>query len=261
MNLFEHTSKEPGMWRGWLSNGQSVELSLGKRGWEFGAGVHIHSNDSDLGDRILFLKFWRGTAVIPLGIIEHPWPPMDGPQWSIYASREFGLTLHWGLRRWSADWPWDRHVLAYEEQMPDGSWRNITYGEDNPPYRERHPYTYVLRSGVVQNRIQFPDNKLSSGVLRVPQSLDELRARHGAAAGAIDKDQLARNAIGLKRGDLHVGVLISSRDAGVSDPPNGRVLGLDRFFLTAFRHRRRRSGLRFQTGFPGDQARRPPPRE
>lgn len=151
MKIFEHTCKEPGLWRGWVSNGQSVELSRSRYGWDFGLGVHIHSNDADLGDRMLFVKFWRWTAVIPLGIIDHPWPPMDGPQWSVYASGEFGLTLNWGLRRKSFDWPWSLHTIAYEHQMPDGSWRDVM-DRSAEPYEEHWPYTYTLRSGAVQNR-------------------------------------------------------------------------------------------------------------
>jgi hypothetical protein len=150
--IFKHTFREKGLWRGWVKNGQSVEISMLKRGWDFGAGIHIHSNDADMGDRMLFLKFWRLTVVLPLGIIPHPWPPMDGPQWSAYASKEFGLTFHWGLRRKSFDWPWDLHTLAYEQMLPDGSWRDV-FDREAKPYSEVHPYTYTLRSGVVQERI------------------------------------------------------------------------------------------------------------
>lgn len=155
--IFEHTYRERGMWRGWLRNGQSVEISWDKRGWEFGAGIHIHSNDADMGDRMIFLKFWRLTVVLPIGIIPHPWPAMDGPQWSAYASGEFGLTFHWGIRRKYFDWPWDLHTLAYQVQMPDGSWRGVLSRPGDPdqqgePYSETHPYTYTLRSGEVQHR-------------------------------------------------------------------------------------------------------------
>lgn len=145
------------MWRGWLENGQSVEFYWGKRGWEFGGGVHIHSNDDDMGDRMLFLKFWRFTVILPLGIVPHPWEAMDGPQWSIYASQEFGFTIHWGLKRKSWDWPWMWHTLAYEQQMPDGSWLDVMsrYTDEGKqePYSEVYPYTYVLRSGTVQKRV------------------------------------------------------------------------------------------------------------
>ena len=151
MKVFKHTAKEPGMWRGWLSNGQSVELSRSKYGWDFGFGVHIHNNEADKGDRMLFLKFWRFTAILPLGIVEHPWPPMDAPQWSVYASKEFGLTFHWGLWRKSFDWPWDLHTLAYEKQLPSGSWVSV-FDWDAEPYTETYDYTYTLRSGEVQKR-------------------------------------------------------------------------------------------------------------
>lgn len=148
---FTHTSSEPGLWRGWLKNGQSLELSWHKRGWEFGAGVLIHSNDDDMGDRMLRIKLWRFAVFIPLGIVAHPWPPMDGPQWSAFASDEFGLVFHWGQRRKSFDWPWSWHTLRYEKQMPEGSWRDV-FDRSAEPAKETHPYTYVLRSGTVQER-------------------------------------------------------------------------------------------------------------
>lgn len=149
--MFKHTYLEKGMWRGWLKNGQAVEISWGNRGWSFGGGVHIHDNDDDMGDRALFLKIWRLTVVLPLGVVDHPWPPMDGPQWSVYASSEFGLTFHWGLRRASFDWPWDWHTRRYEQQLSDGSWVSV-FDRDAKPYTETHPYTYTLRSGEVQRR-------------------------------------------------------------------------------------------------------------
>ena len=149
--IFKYTAKEPGLWRGWLRNDQSVEISTKKSGWDFGGGVHVHSNDADMGDRMLFLKLWRLTIVLPLGITEHPWPSMDGPQWSAYASREFGLTFHWGLRRKSFDWPWCLHTLAYEHQLADGSWRDV-FDHSTKPYSEVYSYTYTLRNGTVQNR-------------------------------------------------------------------------------------------------------------
>lgn len=149
--LFKHTHRERGSWRGWLKNGQSVEISLAKHGWDFGAGVHIHSNDDDMGDRTLFLKFWRLTIVLPLGVIPHPWPTFDGPQWSAYASSEYGLTFHWGLRRKSFDWPGTLVTVEYEQQLPDESWRSV-FDHSVKPYAEDHPYTYILRNGEVQAR-------------------------------------------------------------------------------------------------------------
>lgn len=149
--LFEHTAKEKGLWRGWLKNGQSVELSWGKRGWAFGVGIHIHDNDDDLGDRMLCVKLWRFTAFLPLGIVPHPWPALEGPQWSAYGSSEFGLAFRWGLRRKSFDWPWMLHTLRYEMQMPDGSWRGV-FDFDAEPAKEAHAYVYRLNSGEIQHR-------------------------------------------------------------------------------------------------------------
>jgi hypothetical protein len=155
--IFEHTSREKDMWRGWLKNGQSVELTRKRYGWDFGGGVHVHSDDNDQGSRMLFLKFWRFTAIIPLGIIRRTISIDDEPQWSVYASGEFGLTLHWGHRRWSTDWPWDWHTLAYEHQLADGSWVEVLTrlgfdGVKTEPYTEVYSYEYHLKRGEVQKR-------------------------------------------------------------------------------------------------------------
>lgn len=173
--IFKHTASEPRMWRGWLKNGQSVELTRSRHGWEFGGGVHVHSDDCDNGSRMLFLKLWRFTAVIPLGILPGPYEVGEEPQWSAYASSEFGLTAHWNKRRWSRDFPWsfDWHRTSY--LLKDGTWlhewRNDRPGV-NPksPFKDNYdhyqrirdqregnewsqelPYSYTLRSGAVQN--------------------------------------------------------------------------------------------------------------
>jgi hypothetical protein len=150
--IFKHTSKEPGMWRGWLRNGQAVEITWGKRGWEFGGGVHIHSNDDDKGDRMLFLKVWRLTVILPLGVIDREYAWGDEPQWSAYLSSEFGATFHCGQRRKSFDLPWFPVTLRYEKMLPNGAWGDV-FDRDAKPYQEQHPYTYTLRSGEVQECI------------------------------------------------------------------------------------------------------------
>ena len=151
--IFQHTAKEPGMWRGWLKDGQSVEINWHRRAWAFGARVTIHSDDDDRGRRLLNLCFWRLSVWLPLGITDHPWERMDGPRWGVEASQEFGLQAYWGLRRKSWDWPWCWHTLAYETQLVDGSWRDMGW-EDRQAlaYAERWPYRYVLRSGKEQLR-------------------------------------------------------------------------------------------------------------
>ena len=153
MGIFRHTASEPGMWRGWLHNDQCLELHMNKRGWDFGAGILIHTNDADQGDRMLCLKFWRFSAYIPLGIV--PLPDNchigDEPQWSAFGSSEFGLRLHWDQRRWQFDWPGTVFTVAYEMQLPNGSWVNV-FDRTAEPRTEVHPYHYVLKSGEVQAR-------------------------------------------------------------------------------------------------------------
>lgn len=150
--IFQHTAKERGMWRGWLKNGQSVELTWGRRGWEFGGGVHVHSDEDDRPSRMLFFKFWRFTAIIPLGFGPGEIDMNDEPQWSVYANSEFGLLLHWARHRASFDWPWTWHTLAYQKMMVNGAWCSVSDNDDST-YFESYPYTYTLRSGEVQHRI------------------------------------------------------------------------------------------------------------
>jgi hypothetical protein len=152
--IFEHTSKEKGMWRGWLKDGQSVEINWDRRAWCFGGRVTIHSDDDDRGRRLLNLSFWRLSIWLPLGITAHPWETMDGPQWGVEASKEFGFQLFWGQRRKSYDWPWDWHTLAYEQQIiagDEGSWVSV-FDWDSKPDSDTYPYTYTLRNGTVQER-------------------------------------------------------------------------------------------------------------
>lgn len=149
--IFKHTHRERGMWRGWLKNGQSLELNRSRSGWDFGAGVLIHSNGSAAADRMLCLKFWRFSAYIPLGIIRGPFTVGDEPQWSAFGSADYGVVLHWGQRRRSFDWPWAVFTVAYESQLPDGTWRSV-FDSLPRPHFEEHPYTYTLASGEVQNR-------------------------------------------------------------------------------------------------------------
>jgi hypothetical protein len=149
--IFTHTLSERDMWRGWLPNGQSLELSRARSGWELGAGILIHQNDADDGDRMLCLKFWRFSAYIPLGVVSGPFQCGDEPQWSVFGCSEFRLSFRWGGRSRYHDWPGTIFTVAYEQQMLDGSWRDV-FDRTDKPYSETHPYTYVLRSGEVQNR-------------------------------------------------------------------------------------------------------------
>lgn len=151
--IFKHTSKERGLWRGWLRNGQAVEISTGNPEREFGGGVHTLRKDDGRGDRLLFLCVWRMTVILPLGVIDREYVRDDVPQWSIYASGKSGLTIHCGRRRWHWDWPWSLHTLAYEQQIiagDEGSWVSF-FDRDGRPYTETHHYSYRLMSGEVQH--------------------------------------------------------------------------------------------------------------
>lgn len=171
--MFSHTHAERGMWRGWLRNGQSVEIVWPRS--SLGLRVLIHSNDDDMGDRMLFVGLGLVGAYIPLGIVSHGYQVGDEPSWGIELSREFGLNLHWGERRWHRDWPWDFDYIRSSYLLADGSWRTETsakqaevnrHGRDaamayhdecwsarDLRWQEEHPYRYVLRSGEVQERI------------------------------------------------------------------------------------------------------------
>jgi hypothetical protein len=151
--IFKHTSREKGMWRGWFNDGQSVEINWDRWGWRFAALAMINNDDDDRGRRLINISFWRLSVWLPLGITAHPWPPMEGPQWGVSASKEFGLTFHWGHRRRSFDWPWDWHTLAYEEQAEDGSWHKVSWRDETyEAHKETYGYTYALRNGTVQER-------------------------------------------------------------------------------------------------------------
>jgi hypothetical protein len=151
MKVFEHTAREPGMWRGWMRDDQVLELHWGKRGWSFGAGVLIHSGDDDRGRRMLCLTFWRFSAYIPLGVTKHPISIDSEPQWSVFGSDEHGLWFRWGHQSKRFDWPGSRYCVHYQQQLSDGAWVSV-FNHSTPAYSEDYPYTYTLKNGEVQRR-------------------------------------------------------------------------------------------------------------
>lgn len=168
--IFEHTSSDRGMWRGWIRNGQSLEIVWPRA--SIGLRVLIHSNDSDNGDRMLFVGLGFVGVYIPLGVVSGPYEVGEEPSWGIEASREFGLNLNWGRRRKHFDWPWDFDFHLRRYLLADGTWRTETAGKQIEVNRqgrdaalaymdecwaaralywqEDRPYRYVLRSGEVQ---------------------------------------------------------------------------------------------------------------
>ena len=151
VKIFEHTAREPGMWRGWLRDDQVLELHLGKRGWSFGAGILVHSGDDDRGRRMLHLTFWRFSAFIPMGITKHYVSIDNEPQWSVFGSDEFGLWFRWGHKSKCFDWPGSSYTVHYQQQLADGSWADV-FDHTVTAYAEKHPYTYALKNGTIQVR-------------------------------------------------------------------------------------------------------------
>ncbi|SFY18451.1 hypothetical protein SAMN04244548_02990 [Paracoccus pantotrophus] len=154
MRIFRHTALEPGMWRGWLKNDQSLEITWPtswRRGWSgVGLRVLIHSNDCDQGNRMLNVALGFGQAFIPLGIVPQEYQVGEEPIWGIDMSREFGIRLCWG--RWSRwwDWPFRLETLSWQYEAGDGTWRDVRAGEDRVVMPETHPYSYTLDSGEIQ---------------------------------------------------------------------------------------------------------------
>jgi len=151
--MFEHTSKEKGMWRGWLKNDQALEIYWG-RSCGVAVRILIHSNDADQGDRMLNLSLGFAQAFIPLGISKRDYRVGDEPSWGFDLSREFGIVLNWGRHRKHWDWPFHSFTLRYEQEEQDGSWCSVFEASraDRNPKEESYAYTYVLKSGEVQHR-------------------------------------------------------------------------------------------------------------
>lgn len=159
--IFEHTAREAGMWRGWFRGGQSLEITWPRTS----VGLKITTFDND-DDRTARKTCWVGLGVvqafIPMWTVPSDWPPMDGPQWGIDLSREFGIVWNWGQKRRSWNWPFHTTLVAWEYEAEGGSWINMDQRPELPKgadwdrrpgaKRETYPYRYVLRCGRVQER-------------------------------------------------------------------------------------------------------------
>lgn len=149
MMIFRHTSRERGMWRGWLESGHVLEIHWGREP----IGVVLSECDDDGTDfrRQLWIGLGLVQAFIPLWKIDvdDAWD-RDEPAWGIRADREHAW-FRWGAKSRLLDWPWMLHTLAYEMQMADGSWESV-FKHEASPRTEDHPYSYTLKSGEVQKR-------------------------------------------------------------------------------------------------------------
>ena len=149
--IFRHTSSEPGLWRGWLSDGQSLEVS-----WPCDSvGIEMTSHGFK---RHLNVSFGLAQIFVPLGLGRIEYTLGEAPRWGVSLSREFGVTLSWAKRYRSWRWPFHRIVLEHAYKARDGTWavvnpgRILTDGRFPGAQRETHPYRYRLRSGDVQER-------------------------------------------------------------------------------------------------------------
>jgi hypothetical protein len=154
--MFTRRYLEKGMWRGWFKNGQALEISWPRKwshGWPgLAFQVLIHSNDSNRGNRMLNVSLGPVQAFIPFGVDQREFTVGDEPAWGFSLSSEFGLRLRWGFRSKTFQWAFRSEHLSTECLMPDGTWKDTNQEWDwrERAWFEKHPYTYIRKSGRVQ---------------------------------------------------------------------------------------------------------------
>ena len=149
--IFTNSHLEKNMYRAWLRDGQSLEISWRTR-LEAGFGILIHGGDTG-GRRILWLSIPLVQIFFPLGIIRKEFEVLDEPQWSFSLSREFGIVFRWGQWRKALQWPFHTICLEHACEGKDSEWYPWKPGQGREHLKtETHKYTYVLKSGIVQNR-------------------------------------------------------------------------------------------------------------
>lgn len=153
--IFAHTSMEPRLWRGWLRDGQTFEVSWG--GCSVGLRLTYHAGDT-VAQRFLWIGLGLVQVFVPLGLKAVEWDFGDEPQWGLDMSRELAIHWQWGQysRRW--EWPFHLYSISHDVLREDGSWRDVWQDRRlggsgrSEALVEEHPYRYVLRSGEVQER-------------------------------------------------------------------------------------------------------------
>ena len=149
---FTHTLKEKYLWRGWIKNGQALEISWGDWIRGFGIGLTYQSSGNpEYFSRTLFLKFFKYYIFIPLGFANNDMQVdiFNGPRYSIEINK-LKISFHWNKLYRSIRWPWRHHTISYECQFKDKSWVDKICSLSNELYTETYPYKYVLKSGKVQ---------------------------------------------------------------------------------------------------------------
>lgn len=113
------------------------------------------------------LFFFSLTLILP---IRNSWTDeCDPPKWGIaYHNQTFWIYRggkgndHGGNKWWTMYMPWSYQWVRTSNLRSDGTWEHETSGNRKDFYldkwntilhKETHPYTYVLKSGEIQNRL------------------------------------------------------------------------------------------------------------
>ena len=160
MRLFNHTSVEPGMFRGWFDNGESVEITWNR--WSLAAKLFYYEPDEPhinclihVGPlAVYFPTWWRARKMSIAESVE--FSGQGGKSWGIGL---FGAAVHfnWGHRCKIFDWPFiNWHHVSHEVLTPSGEWVTwVGSWEDKPDDGRKlwwFDYQYILKSGDVQHR-------------------------------------------------------------------------------------------------------------
>ena len=156
-----HHALERRMYRVWFAN-QVLEVSWGRS--PVGIGILNHSNDGDSHDRFFWVALGFIQFFIPIGVYGGDERFGDEPAYSIRASVEDGVSLHWGTRYWIWWWAFRTKLLEWDYETKDRTWVSILHKpkgldsfteylrrREKIAKTETHPYSYRLRSGEVQN--------------------------------------------------------------------------------------------------------------
>ena len=158
--IFEHTCLEKGLWRGWLKDGQTMEISWPRA--SIGLRVLVHDNDYQGSSWMLWIGLGLIQFYIPLFIKGKEYGVGEEPGWGLDMSCEFGIVWRWGqvYKQW--DWPFHTIMLDWSFENKNGGWTNINrsihYDEDGNyqrrpnAYSHTYDYTYRLQSGETQHR-------------------------------------------------------------------------------------------------------------
>lgn len=150
--MFDHTSRERGMWRGWTNTGRCLEVVWWRPfSGRFKLGANV-SSFSESGRHLQVALGWL-QAFIPLGESpEYEWNE-ETPSWGAMIHSDpdgFNVILHWGRRCKVIDNPFRIQRLSWDYLASDGQWRSLmgpyVSREDRKALKLRFPYRYVLQS-------------------------------------------------------------------------------------------------------------------